>query len=209
MKSYAQFKKFDEERQLVYAEVYAPMIPDSQGDFMTAEGIEAIAHDFMKRGNVTKIDTNHDLQENGSYVVESFIARKGDNDFTEGAWVMGVKVLDPQVWKMVKSGQLNGFSMYGKGRRVERVIELEIPDSGMVKGTVDKSEQDDHTHSFKVRFDNDGNFLGGDTGPALVKGAKVDDHTHRITKGTATDEANGHSHRFNFLEAINARETSS
>ncbi len=85
MESYAQFKKFDEERQLVYAEVYAPMIPDSQGDFMTAEGIEKIAHDFMKNGNVNKIDTNHDLEENGSFVIESFIARGNDPDFTVGA----------------------------------------------------------------------------------------------------------------------------
>lgn len=208
MKTTCTFKKFDEDRQLVYGEVYVPMLPDSQGDFMTAEEIERIAHDFMARGNVNKIDTNHDLQENGSYVAESFIARKGDPDFSEGAWVVVTKITDPNVWKMVKSGELNGYSMYGKGRREERLIEIEIPNSGVIKGLVEKDGDltgAEHTHLFKVHFDDEGNFLGGETGPALDHNGKVmDDHSHQITKGTATDKTNGHSHRFNFMEALRA-----
>lgn len=203
--AFAQFLKTDDERQLVFAEVYAPMVPDSQGDFMTHEGIELIAHDFMKNGNNTRIDTNHDLVENGSFVVESFIARKGDPDFNEGAWVMGVKVVDLNVWNMIKSGDLNGFSMYGKGVRVERTIQLEIPDSGIIKGTVEKASgnahDSDHYHEYAVKFDTSGNFIGGETGPAI---GGVDDHVHSIMKGTATESTNGHSHRFSFLESVNA-----
>lgn len=202
---YAQFKKTDDDKQIVFAEVYAPMIPDSQGDFMTEEGIELIAHDFIRKGNVTSIDTNHDLSENGSYVVESFIARKGDLDFNEGAWVMGVKVVDPNIWRMIKDGDLNGFSMYGQACKVERVIEFEIPDSGVIKGVVEKASgqalDNDHHHNYTVKFDNSGNFLGGETGPAI---GGADEHVHSIRKGTATEGTNGHSHRFSFLEAINA-----
>lgn len=203
---FAQFKKTDVAKQLVYAEVYAPMIPDSQGDFMTEAGIELIAHDFIRKGNVTQIDTNHDLSENGSYVVESFIARPGDPDFSEGAWVMGVKVVDPNIWKMVTDGDLNGFSMYGQACKVERVIELEIPDSGIIKGAVEKASgealDNNHYHEYTVKFDTQGQFLGGETGPAI---GGADEHVHSIRKGTATEGTNGHSHRFSFQESINAR----
>ncbi len=195
--------KTDDAKQIVYAEVYVPMVPDSQGDFMTAEGIEMIAYDFMKNGRVTKIDTNHDLEENGSFVIESFIARPNDPDFIEGAWVMAVHIADDNVWQMVKDGRLNGFSMYGKGRRVERVIELDIPDSGIIKGSVKRDKDHDHDHQYIVKFDMKGNFLGGETGPAI---GGDETHVHSIRKGTATEDTNGHSHRFSFLEAVNASE---
>ena len=35
-------------KQIVYAEVYAPNVLDTHGDYMTAETIEKMAHDFLK-----------------------------------------------------------------------------------------------------------------------------------------------------------------
>lgn len=197
-------QKVDVDRQLVFAEVYAPLLPDSQGEFMTAESIEAVAYDFMRNGRVTKIDTQHDLVETGSFVVESFIARPGDPDFTEGAWVMGVHIVDSDVWAKVKDGTLNGFSMYGNGTRVQRLVELEIPDDGIVKGVVDTTG--DHRHNFVVRYDMDGKFLGGETGPAL---GGDNNHVHAIHKGTATESTDGHNHRFTFREALSAHQVTS
>src|SRR5690606_23799098 len=95
------FAKSAPMQQIVYGEVYAPGQVDSHGDFMTAKTIEAMAQRFLKSGLVKNIDTEHDLQQNGSEVVESFIARKGDPDFAEGAWVLGVHVSDPQLWAKV------------------------------------------------------------------------------------------------------------
>jgi hypothetical protein len=208
MQAFAQIVKTDEERQLIWAEVYAPMVPDSQGDFMTAEGIEKIAYDFMKNGHLTRVDTNHDLEENGSVIVESFVARKDDPDFTMGSWVVGMYIPDVNVWKMVKDGRLNGYSMYGKGRRVERVIELEIPDSGVIKGTVQEHDDgaDKHYHEYTVKFDAKGKFLGGETGPAIGGDGS---HVHSVMKGTATEPTNGHNHRFSFLEGVSASEVES
>ncbi len=120
---------------------------------------------------------------------------------------MGVHVVDPGVWAMIKDGRLNGFSMYGQGRRVEKVIQLEIPDSGVIKGTVIKGNDQDHTHEFVVKFDQQGKFLGGETGPAV--GILEDGHVHSIRKGTATEETNGHSHRFSYAESINANQLES
>jgi len=112
-----QIKKVDQEEQVVFGEVYAPSFPDSQGDFMSSEEIKKMAYNFLRKGVPSNIDVNHTQQPSGSYVVESFIAREGDPTFIPGSWVLGVKVPDPQVWRMVKSGELNGFSLDGIGVR--------------------------------------------------------------------------------------------
>ena len=65
------------------------------------------------------MDTEHNHQVSGATIVESFIARKGDPDFAEGAWVLGVRMTDGELWERVKSGELNGFS-------VDAVVILEL-----------------------------------------------------------------------------------
>lgn len=187
-----QLTKFDDEQQLVYGEVYAPGFPDSQGDFMTRETIQVMAHDFMRRGLVSKIDVNHSQQESGCYVVESFIARDNDDTFIPGSWVLGVKVPDTQTWSLIKSGELNGFSLDGVGVRVDTVIEVEMPET--ISG--ETVESDGHRHRFFVKYDKDGNFLGGRTDRA------PDGHWHEILRGTATELTGGHSHRFSFVEGV-------
>jgi hypothetical protein len=184
-------RKADDEKQIVYGEVYAPGVPDSQGDVMTAEEIEKTAYGFMEAMRLTKIDTNHDLQDNGSYVVESFIARKGDPTFIEGSWVIGLKVPDKKLWKMVKSGELNGFSFDGEGYGTEKKVTVDLPEK--LNGVTQEAE--DHVHTFVVKFDATGQFLGGETDT-------VDGHKHKIVKGTATEQAMGHRHRFSFVEGI-------
>jgi len=185
------FKKHDEKEQLVFGEVYSPGFPDSQGDFMTEETIKKMAYDFMKRGLVTRIDLHHTKEESGCYIVESFIARPGDPDFIPGSWVIGVKCTD-EVWRMVESGELNGFSFDGRGYRVDAILELEMPE--VLEGETD--EANGHKHRFTVKFDEKGNFLGGwtDVGP--------DGSRHRILRGTVTEKDLDHEHRFSFVEVI-------
>lgn len=184
--------KLDADKQLAYGAVYMPMIPDSQGDFMTAEEIEKMAHGFMKDGNLRNVDTQHDLCDNGAIIVESFIVRKGDPDFIEGSWVAGVWCPD-DIWPLVKSGELAAFSMYGKGERIPTMITIEIPEDGIIKGDTDK--MDDHEHKFIIKYSDEGSFLGGETN--VVNG-----HSHEIIKGTATEDSDGHRHRFSFIEAL-------
>lgn len=187
-------KKTDDDRQLAYGEVYVPMIPDSQGDFMTEIEIEKMAHRFMKNQLMYDVDTEHDMADNGAVVVESFIARVGDPDFMKGAWVAAIWVPD-DLWPLVKSGELGGFSMYGGGERIPTMITIEVPDDGIMKG--ETGEMEDHTHKFTLRFDSEGSFLGGETNT-------VNGHSHEITKGTVTDKNAGHRHRFSFVEALQA-----
>jgi len=184
--------KYDDEKQIVYGEVYAPGVPDAHGDFMTEDSILDMAHNFLANNRVEKIDRNHDHNQIDAVVVESFIARPGDPDFIVGSWVAAVKVHDPETWGQIKKGDLNGFSLDGAAKGSITELEVEIPD--FVEGRTTKAE-DDHDHTFKVAFDDEGNFVGGETD-------EVAGHIHAIVKGTVTEEAGGHNHRFSYIEAL-------
>lgn len=103
--------KKDEMRKIAYGEVYVPMKADAHKHFMKAEEIELMGHNFMLQSR--QMDENHDFIKGSAGVVESFIARKGDPDFVEGAWVLGVKVFSERVWENVKSGKIKGYSLAG------------------------------------------------------------------------------------------------
>ena len=188
------FKLADEEEHLVFAEVYAPNIPDTDTDFMVPEEIKKMAYKFMQNMNLRNIDVQHnnELVPNAC-VVESFIARKGDPEFIEGAWVVGIHVDDPKVWDQIKKGELNGFSMEAMVTRTEKELELDIPP--VIRGITSKAD-DEHYHEFFVTYNAEGNFLGGQTSSAL------DGHFHKIANGTTTDTTNDHHHRFSFVEAL-------
>lgn len=116
------FKKADDEKQIVYGEVYVPWAGenppelkerDTHGHWATMETIEKMAHGFMQNLRTYQIDKQHDEQADEGYVVESFIAREGDPDFTEGAWVLGTKVTDDTTWQEIKKGNITGYSIGG------------------------------------------------------------------------------------------------
>jgi hypothetical protein len=193
------FKAENSELQVVYGEVYAPGLPDSQGDVMSEDEIRKAAWSFCARGRVKRIDLQHDNIECGAVVVESFIARAEDPVFTPGAWVLGVHVPDTVLWEKIKSGELNGFSFQALVARKEATIEVVIPDE--LKGRVEKA--DGHVHQYRVRFDADGNFMGGETD-------EVDGHYHRIKGGSVTEKAeatgtqptDAHTHRFHLMDDL-------
>jgi hypothetical protein len=193
-----QIRKADDELQIVWGEVYIPDLPDSQGDFMTADEVRKAAYRFVGSGRLDQIDRMHDNEPCGAMVVESFIAREGDPDFIPGAWVVGVHVPDPEIWQAIKSGEFNGFSMQGRALRTQKAVELEIPEE--VQGITETTG--DHRHAFVVSFGEEGEFLGGEALPEA--GAGGDLHGHDIKRGTATGPggADGHAHRYSFSEAI-------
>jgi len=190
-------KKIDDELQVVFGEVYAPNVPDVDGEFMTAEEIRKMAYVFMAEGILDQIDMNHDNKTNGSVVVESFIVDEESQVYVLGAWVVGVHIPDPKLWALVKDGKLNGFSMEALVVKRPREIELEVPEIIIGQTLSDDTE---HTHEYSVRFDEQGNFLGGSTD--IVNG-----HIHNISKGTVTDMADDHNHRYSIVEAIEVLES--
>lgn len=110
-----EFKKSDTKKQIVFGEVYVPNSKDTDGNFMTAETIEKMAHDFLENNRNAQISKGHDGNTDKGCVVESFIAREGDPDFVAGSWVVGVHVPDVNVWKSIENGELTGFSIEGEG----------------------------------------------------------------------------------------------
>jgi hypothetical protein len=106
-----KFQKINLKKHIVYGIVYSPNDPDSYDHFMEAEEIEDMAHRWMMFSQ--KVDADHDFVPDAGKPVESFIARSGDPDFSEGAWVIGVKVLNETLWKRISKGDVKAFSMAG------------------------------------------------------------------------------------------------
>lgn len=186
-----RIKRIDQDKQIVYAEVYAPYVLDTYGEFMVPEDIETMAHRFMRLKLDEVIDTNHDNVPNGSYPVESFLARDNDPDFTEGSWVLGVKIADDAVWQKVLRGELNGYSFEAMVNLVEYDMTVSVVRDHW--GSTKTLRGVDHEHIFFVQVDEKGRVVKGYTseGP--------DGHVHVIRHGTVTEEAEGHSHRFDLV----------
>ena len=186
-----------EEQHIVMAEVYAPMIPDSDGEYMDAEGIRKMAYKFMKSMKLDQIDKQHtnELSE-GATVVESFIAREGDPTFIPGSWVVGVHIPDDADWAKVKKGEINGFSIEAMVVKTPKDVEVEVPP--VIRGITMKAD-DGHTHTFYVAYDDNGKFLGGRT-------SDENGHSHIIKRGTITEPSEGHQHRFSHVDDLVIRE---
>ena len=113
-------QKLDEDQRLVTGVVLEPLKVDSQGHFEKAETIQKAAHRFLARFGRPVVGTRLGLQHQtfgdiGVELVESYIApvnlKFDDGPVEKGSWVMVVKILDDDVWKGVKDGEITGFSI--------------------------------------------------------------------------------------------------
>lgn len=178
-------KENPEYKQIVYAEVYAPLVLDTHNDYMTAETIENMAHEFLKAKRQGFIDLYHNNTLIDACVVESFIARDNDPDFTPKSWVVGIHIQDSEVWQMILNGELNGLSLEAWATSEEKKVSVILPDE--VRGIT--STVENHKHEFVAKYDDKGNFIGGIT-------SEVNGHTHTITHATMTDKSLDHNHLF-------------
>ena len=180
-----------DEKRLVFAEVYAPLHVDTDGECMTAEEVEKAAHGFLASGRVNNIDVSHNTEPSGCLVVESFIARKSDPDgFVEGSWVLGVKVLPDEIWTAIKSGELNGFSFYGSVQKVSAraTVVTAKKITGFTEPSTTEGMLPPHSHALSLELNEDGRVVLGKTVQSLG-------HTHEVLRFTATERAMEHSHR--------------
>ncbi len=187
-----KIKRLDEDQRLIFGEVYAPDTLDTYGEFVTAADLELLAHRFAQLNLGEVIDTNHDNIANGSFPVESFLARAGDPDFTRGAWVLGVKVPDDHIWLQIKKGELNGFSFEALVRPVDCLITVKKQ-----RDLVGKTElHDDHDHMIFIELSDQGRVIQGRTTTELDANGEL--HDHKITRASVTERGGGnrHNHRF-------------
>ena len=88
----------------------------------SSETIAKIAEKFMRelRNGATNVEHVGENKAN-SYVKETWIVETEDDkantkyglDVPVGTWMVAMRVQDPTVWKQIKAGQLNGFSIEG------------------------------------------------------------------------------------------------
>ena len=122
--------KADSEKRVVFGVVYEPCDPkscelDTQKDWILPDDLQKAAWDFMEKSFLAKgntVDVQHNEKPAKVVPVESFIApvdmEVDGEKITKGSWVVGVKINDDATWKKVESGELNAFSIGGKGVRV-------------------------------------------------------------------------------------------
>lgn len=175
-----------ESQHVVMGEVYVPLAGDTDNDAMLPDDVQSACWDFLAKGRVLKIDTGHDLIENGCEVVENFMARKGDPDFKEKSWVMAVRIKDPNIWNQVEKGELNGFSLYAENFKVVTVSGVPVTQIMKLEGTTEPCE--DHDHELVMCFDDNAHVIPTFTG-------ETNSHRHKVSKTTATDLEAGHAHR--------------
>lgn len=115
--------KTDEAKRIVYGIVYSPNEEDAHGDFATEKEIEKACYNFMKKSKTSAVDTQHDLDTNKDcFIGESWIVKANDAFFPQevGAWAVGIKVENDEIWKSVTSGEFTGISMYGYADKVQK-----------------------------------------------------------------------------------------
>lgn len=115
----------DGEKQIAYAAVLIPNEPDKQGDVIPPYVVERSAHEYM--AEYRKMDSDHDLEDDAGVPVESWILKDEEtfetpdgNEVTypAGTWILAKRFVDDE-WERVKSGELNGFSIYGAGTPID------------------------------------------------------------------------------------------
>lgn len=109
------------------------MVPDMQIPRKDKEGniyfvrfskevIAKIAEKYMREQRLADTNIQHvDSEDAGAYVFESYIVETEDDKANTlyglgapvGAWVVKLRVTNPETWKKVKSGELRGLSIQG------------------------------------------------------------------------------------------------
>jgi len=105
-----------EDEHIVMGIVYEPNEVDSQGDFTTEEEIRKAAYQFMEE--VQKFKINHKGDYVAAKVLESYVAPQDlmirGQKVKKGSWILTARILDEDIWKRIKAGEITGYSMAGR-----------------------------------------------------------------------------------------------
>jgi len=116
--------KFDDEKRIVFGwfsvtEEDGKVVVDKEGDVIESEVLEVAAYDFVMKSRVGGV--NHTEQVVG-ILVESMVFTKDKQealgiDLNKIGWWGGFKILSDDVWKAIKDGKFEAFSIGGRGKR--------------------------------------------------------------------------------------------
>ena len=129
--SFNKSMKFNDDDQTVYGvaiaadvDIYRTEADGSEYNvYFTKEGIADIVHDYSRKENFNKFNIEHDSgnEVDGVYMVMSYQIdkAKGHNtpeafkDENDGTWILGYKIVNPEVYNKFKSGEIRGYSVEG------------------------------------------------------------------------------------------------
>jgi hypothetical protein len=135
-----EISKMDTDKRLAFgwcslSEINGEPVVDLQGDYAPIDEIEKSAYAYVKDSRVGGDMHTRDGEtpKHTSDLVESFIAtpeklrqmglsEEVAKSVPTGWWV-GFKVNDDEQWAMVKDGRRAGFSIHGKGSRVQKALD--------------------------------------------------------------------------------------
>jgi len=111
--------KLDKQKQIVYGVFLVPEKADHDGDVISGEDIEKVAHDFLVEYRT--IDEMHKTVI-AAQIVESAIAWQDGLEYygktiKKGTWFGAIKINDRDVWDKVLSGEYKAFSVRIAGTR--------------------------------------------------------------------------------------------
>lgn len=123
------FKTVDEEQRIVAGPA---MIPDKliyrmgqDGEeffvFFTADTIRDLSEKFLLQGRQNNVTIEHEATVNDLSVVESWLVEDPERDKSQvygfdlpvGSWFVKLKVLNDDIWQLVKTKEVEGFSVEG------------------------------------------------------------------------------------------------
>lgn len=110
------------ERRITYGIVYPANKVDLQGEWADRALVEKAAHRYLQLYRYA--DTEHNWQDVGGAVVESYLApcdiyqffgKRLEQPIREGTWILAYQWNEPE-WNAIKSGKIQGYSLGGLKR---------------------------------------------------------------------------------------------
>lgn len=142
-----EFVEKDESEQIAYGAVLVPDELDHQFDFFRGEIIRDLGENYEERfengdvyGGVMHSVFPDDVELAESRVLEDGESL-GDENYPEDTWIQGYKFNDDELWNLVESGVLGGYSIGGTAKgvwyergtlpddvRIPDAVQAELPD---------------------------------------------------------------------------------
>jgi hypothetical protein len=123
------FKTIDEEQRIVAGPAMVPdkliIRVDDEGEeffvFFKADTIRDLSERFLLQGRQNNMTLEHESTVNELSVVESWIVEDSEKDKSAlygfdlpvGSWFVKIKVLNDEIWQLVKNKSVEGFSVEG------------------------------------------------------------------------------------------------
>ena len=151
---------YDDEQQIVTSVVMLANSPIYRNDdgyeyklVFTPEAIKKMAFDYFSKNGFNKISIEHDGKEieGAAILLESYFVDNVKSvpqkfgKIPEGSWIMSYKVVDKEIWKMIKEKKLRGFS-------VEVVADLKKLSLNLNKNTNQQNKKNMKKEKNKQKF---------------------------------------------------------